>query len=199
MPVITALRERPPKQNGAVHVEIDLDGSAWRIVPADAVVRAGLFVGRALDRDAARSLGRELRRAQALADAVRVLRHRDVSRRKLDERLQRRGAGAAAREAALTALEQAGVIDDARIAAARARSLAERGYGDAAIRFALEGEQIDASLAANAVAGLEPERERAERLLGPSPDAKAVRRLAGRGFDAETLTELLGDLSGFAD
>jgi regulatory protein len=176
-------------------VEIELDGRPWRLVPADAVVRAGLFVGRALDRDAARSLGRELRRSEALTDAVRVLRHRDVSRRKLDERLQRRGARPGARADALAALEQAGLVDDARVAAGRARSLAERGYGDAAIRFALEGEGLAHELVAEALGGLEPERERAARLLAGTCDAKAIRRLAAKGFDAETLA----DVAGFAN
>jgi regulatory protein len=160
------------------------------------VVRAGLFVGRALDREAARTLGRELRRAQALTDAVRMLRHRDVSRRRLDERLRRRGARDSVRRDALETLERAGLVDDARVAASRAGSLAERGYGDAAIRFALEGDGIAGELAEEAVAGLEPERTRAERLLaGTAHDAKALRRLAAKGFDAETLQ----DLSGFAD
>src|SRR3954470_13986483 len=154
MPVITALREQPRGR-----VEIHLDEAPWRLVPADAVVRAGLFVGRGLDRDAARALGRELRRSPALTGAARVLRHRDVSRRKLDERLQRRGARDSTRQEALDALERAGLVDDGRVAAGRARSLAERGYGDAAIRFALEGEGIESALVAEALAGLEPERE----------------------------------------
>jgi regulatory protein len=190
LPVITALREQPRDR-----VEIHLDGAPWRLVPADAAVRAGLFVGRALDRDAARALGRELRRSQALTDAVRVLRHRDVSRRRLDERLQGRGARGPARRDALDALERAGLVDDARVASGRAGALAERGYGDAAIRFALEGEGIDAALVEAALAGLDPERERAERLLAGGRDPKAVRRLAAKGFDAETL----GDIVGFAD
>jgi len=159
------------------------------------VVRAGLFVGRAFDRDAARALGRELRRSQALTDAVRVLRHRDVSRRRLDERLQRRGARQSTRQEALDALERAGLVDDARVASGRARSLAERGYGDAAIRFALEGEGIEAEHVDAALESLEPERERAERLLAGRGDPKALRRLAAKGFDAETL----GDIAGFAD
>jgi SOS response regulatory protein OraA/RecX len=159
-------------------------------------VRAGLGVGRTLDREAARSLGRELRRARALTDAVRVLRYTDVSRRRLDERLQRRGAGETARRDALEALERAGLVDDARVAVSRAQSLAARGYGDAAIRFALEGEQIESELVAEALDGLAPERERAEQLLGVDRrDPKAVRRLAAKGFDAETLAEL----AGFAD
>ena len=195
MPVITALREQPPHKGRQSRVEIQLDGRPWRLVPADAVVRAELFVGRALDRDAARALGRELRRSQALSDAVRVLRHRDLSRRKLDERLQRRGARDSTRREALDALERAGLVDDARVASGRARSLAERGYGDAAIRFALEGEGIDAGLAEEAMASLDPERERAERLLRGGRDPKALRRLAAKGFDAETLADVVG----FAD
>jgi regulatory protein len=190
LPVITALREQQSSK-----VQVELDGAPWRLVPADAVVRAGLFVGRALDRDAARALGRELRRSQALTDAVRVLRHRDVSRRRLDERLQRRGARDSARREALDALERAGLVDDARVASGRAAALAERGYGDAAIRFALEGEGIGALLVDEALAGLEPERTRAERLLAGGRDPKALRRLAAKGFDAETL----GDIVGFAD
>jgi len=189
MPVITALRERSSK------VQVELDGAPWRLVPADAVVRAGLFVGRAFDRDAARALGRELRRSQALTDAVRVLRHRDVSRRRLDERLQRRGARQSTRQEALDALERAGLVDDARVASGRARSLAERGYGDAAIRFALEGEGIEAEHVDAALESLEPERERAERLLAGRGDPKALRRLAAKGFDAETLAAV----AGFAD
>jgi regulatory protein len=189
--IVTALRERPRDR-----VEVQLDGAPWRVVPADAVVRAGLLVGRTLDRETARALARELRRSRALTDAVRALRHRDVSRRRLDERLARRGAGAEARADALATLERAGLVDDARVAASRARSLAERGYGDAAIRFALEGEQLAPELVAEAVAALEPERERVKTLLSDPSDRKALRRLAARGFAAETLEDVAGFANG---
>jgi SOS response regulatory protein OraA/RecX len=191
MPVITALRERPRDR-----VEIHLDETAWRVVPADAVVRAGLVAGRVLDRETARSLARELRRARALTDAVRVLRYADVSKQALDDRLRRRGAGASARHAALDTLERAGLVDDARVAAARARSLADRGYGDAAIRYSLTGEQVAADLVEAAVEALEPERDRLARLVERhGRDPKAIRRLAAKGFDAEMLHEV----AGFAD
>jgi regulatory protein len=131
-----------------------------------------------------------------LTDAVRALRHRDVSRRRLDERLARRGAGAEARADALATLERAGLVDDARVAASRARSLAERGYGDAAIRFALEGEQLAPELVAEAVAALEPERERVKTLLSDPSDRKTLRRLAARGFAAETLEDVAGFANG---
>ena len=191
VPLVTGLRERPRDR-----VEVELDGVPWRLVPAEAVVRTGLSVGRALDREAARALGRELRRLEALGVAVRALRHRDLSRRRLEERLSRRGMRTEAQEDALAALEQAGLVDDGRVASARAEALAARGYGDAAIRFKLEGEGLAAELVAEALAGVEPEAVRAAKLLdrrgrGPA----SVRWLASRGFDSGTLE----DLAGFAD
>jgi SOS response regulatory protein OraA/RecX len=191
VPVVTALRERPRGR-----VEVELDGVPWRLVPAEAVVRSGLSVGRALDREAARTLGRELRRAEALGIALRALRHRDLSRSRLEERLSRRGARTEAQEDALAALEQAGLVDDGRVASGRAEALAARGYGDAAIRFKLEGEGLAAELVAEALAGLEPEAARAGKLLDQRGRGPAsVRWLASRGFDAGTLE----DLAGFAD
>lgn len=190
MRIVTALRERPGGR-----VEIDLDGAFWRVVPADAVVGARLSVGRPLDRETARTLGRELRRAEALAVAVRALRARDLSRRRLEARLAARGAAAAARADALATLEGAGLVDDARVAAGRARSLAERGYGDAAIRHVLEGEGLDGEAVAGALEGLRPEAERARDLVRRGDGARALRRLAARGFDPATLEEV----GGFAD
>jgi SOS response regulatory protein OraA/RecX len=160
------------------------------------VIRIGLLPGRTLDRETARALARELRRSRALSDAVRALRHRDLSRGRLDERLARRGASREARADALATLEQAGLVDDARVAASRARSLAERGYGDAAIRCALESEQLAAALVDEALAALEPELERVRLLLPDAADSRALRRLAARGFAAETLEDVAGFANG---
>ena len=191
MPVITALRERPRGR-----VEVDLDGRSWRLVPADAVVRAGLVVGRPLDRQTARALGRELRRSAALAIAVRALRYGDYSRSRLETRLAARGASAATRQDALETLERAGIVDDARVAASRARVLAGRGFGDAAIRGSLEEEGLAPEVVDEALAALDSEPDRARRLLDErGGTAKTVRWLAAKGFDAGTLE----DLGGFAD
>jgi SOS response regulatory protein OraA/RecX len=185
---VTALRVRPRGR-----VEVELDGILWRLVPTDAVVRSGLSVGRALDRETARTLGRELRRAEALTRAVRALTARDRSRRSLDDRLGAAGVTAPARREALETLEQAGLVDDDRLAAARAHALAERGYGDAAIRFDLEREGLaDESIVA-ALAGLEPERQRARRLVEQrGRDARAARWLAAKGFDAGAVEDAVG-------
>jgi SOS response regulatory protein OraA/RecX len=191
VPVVTALRERSRDR-----VETDLDGRSWRLVPADAVVRAGLSVGRTLDRETARALGRELRRSAALGVALRALRYGDYSRSRLEARLASRGARPDTRDDALRTLEQAGLVDDARVATNRAQTLAGRGYGDAAIRFSLEREGLAGEVVEHAVAGLEPELDRARRLLeAAGGGAKAVRRLAAKGFDAGALEEA----GGFAD
>jgi regulatory protein len=192
MAVVTALRERPRGR-----VEIELDGAPWRLVAADAVVRAGVTVGRTLDRETARSLGREVRRTEALEVATRALRHRDRSRRELEDRLERNGGPAAAREEALAALERAGLVDDGRFAATRAQALAGRGYGDAAIRFDLERQGVGDERAAEAVAELEPEGERARRLSERrGPGARTVRWLAARGFSVSSVEDAV---AGFAE
>jgi SOS response regulatory protein OraA/RecX len=190
-PTVTGLRER---KRGRVVVE--LDGWPWRVLPADAVVRAGLAIGRRLDRPTARELARELRRAKALTAATRSLAASDRSQRALEQRLARAGHPACAREEAIATLGRAGLLDDMRLATARAELLARRGYGDAAIRTDLRRRLIPAAAAAEAVAALEPELERVRPLLeGQSVTPALVRRLAGRGFSRDTLDEVLASFA----
>ena len=185
-PVITGLRER---KRGRVAVE--LDGRPWRVLPTDAVVRAGLAVGRPLERPTARELAREVRRAKALAAATRSLAASDRSERALEQRLARAGHSAAAREAALASLARAGAVDDVRLAQSRAELLARRGYGDAAIRADLRRRLIAPEPAAAAVEALEPELERLRRTLEQQSVTPALlRRLAGRGFSRDALEEI---------
>src|SRR4051794_26896918 len=143
-----------------------------------------------LDRDTARVFARELRRAEALGVAVRAIRHRDLSRSRLEERLLARGAGEDARAEALAALERVGLVDDARVAAGRAVALAGRGFGDAAVRHTLEQEGL-AEHVEDALAGLPPESERVQEWLvrrGAGP--KTLRWLAAKGFDPASLDEV---------
>ena len=67
-PVVTGLRERKRGQ-----VAVELDGRPWRVLPTDAVVRAGVAAGRLLDRSTARKLARAEKRLQLdrLSDTVR--------------------------------------------------------------------------------------------------------------------------------
>jgi regulatory protein len=186
---VTALREQPRGR-----VSIELDGASWRVLPTDAVVRAGLSAGDTLD---ARALVRELRRSEALARAARALRHSDRSRAALASRLAGAGVRAEVSGEVLDTLERVGVVDDSRFAASRAERLAGKGYGDEAIRADLEQQGIAPELVGEAVAHLEPERERAKSLAARrGADARTARWLAARGFDAGSIE---GAVAGFAE
>lgn len=185
-PVVTGLREQ---KRGRVAVE--LDGGPWRVLPAGAVVRAGIAVGSRLDRPTARELARAVRRTRALAAATRSLAASDRSRRALERRLAHAGHSAAARDEALAALGRAGLVDDMRVAANRAELLARRGYGDAAIRADLRRRLVADEAVAEAVGALEPERDRLRGLLtGQTITPGLLRRLAARGFSHDTLDEV---------
>jgi SOS response regulatory protein OraA/RecX len=100
----------------------------------------------------------------------------------------RAGVASGARVRAVSALVEAGAVDDRRLAERRAEHLAERGWGDEAIRVRLEGEGIGAEDGKAALARLRPETERAARLAAGAKDARrAWALLARRGFDPETV------------
>jgi regulatory protein len=133
----------------------------------------------------------------AVESALRALRHRDLSARELDERLRAKGVSDAERETALETLERTGLLDDARFAESRARSLAARGAGDRAIRHALRAAGVATELIEDAVAGVEPERERAAAIVarrGEGP--KTGRYLRGKGFSEDVIASVVADASG---
>jgi SOS response regulatory protein OraA/RecX len=188
VPTITGLRE---VRRGRVAVE--LDGAPWRELPVSVVARAELRPGQMLDRPALRLLRRELRHAEAMTVAARALRARDLPARRVAERLERASIAPAAVEESLAALADAGAVDDGRFATNRALSMAERGYGDAAIRHDLAQQGVASELAEQALSGLEPERVRAARLVearGPGP--KTARHLASKGFGDDALEAAFG-------
>ena len=188
MPTVTALRA---DKRGRVAVE--LDGSPWRVLPTDVVVRSGLSEGRRLDRAALRLVRRELRRAEAIGIAGRALRRRDLSRRRLADRLERAAVAPAAARESLETLERVGLVDDERVCRLRAAALAERTYGDEAIRHRLAEEGFASELVAEAFAALEPEPKRAQELIerrGRGP--RTARYLAARGFGPEAVEAALG-------
>lgn len=196
MKTVTALRAASPGR-----VSVELDGERWRTLPLEAVVRAGLSPGRPLQRVAARTLAREVRRLRALDVAGRALRSRDRSVAELDRRLATRGVAGAERKRALETLAGAGLLDDDRVASARARGLAERGAGDALIRHDLEGRGIAPEAIDRALSALEPEHERARRIVERrGPGIQTARYLASRGFDEDAVESAvaadLGDAVG---
>lgn len=151
-------------------------------------------MGVELDRARARRLRRELVRHEALGKASRSLARRDLTQRELAERLSRAEVPPAARDEALGRLVQSGAVDDGRFAKSRAELLAERGAGDALIRHDLAERGIVEEIVETAVAGLEPEAARAERVVerrGATP--RTVRYLAGKGFSEDSIEGSCGE------
>lgn len=188
MPRVTALKPDRAER----YVVVELDGASWRRIPVDAAVRAGLAIDVELARPQLRQLRRELRRAEALETATRALRHRDRSRSALRARLRAAGIAPAACEDALDTLATAGIVDDDRFAVTRANALANRGSGDALIRADLAAAGVPNGIAAAALAALEPEHERAVRLVAARGESGATARwLARRGFGADAIEAAL--------
>ena len=124
----------------------------------------------------------------AVEAALRALRHRDLSARELEQRLRAKGFEESERAEALETLERTGILDEARFAETRARSLAGRGAGDAAIRYALGVSGVAREVADDALRALEPEAERARAIAarrGPGP--KTARYLRGKGFSEDVV------------
>ena len=172
-------------------VEVLLDDQPWRTLPAEVVLRAGLDVGVALDRERARRVRRELKRHEAMARAARALRTRDLSAAELDARLGRAKVAPAARAETIERLTDAGAVDDERFARSRAQALADRGAGDFLVRHDLEARGIAAEAIEAAIASLEPETERAAttcRRRGTGP--KTARYLARKGFAEDVIESI---------
>jgi SOS response regulatory protein OraA/RecX len=159
------------------------------------VARARLTRGLELDRPHLRAVRRELRRHEALDTSLRALQARDLSRARLEERLTRAGIAADARAEAVGVLARGGLLDDHRVAERRAESLAARGASDAQIRAALARERIEPDLTEHVLAALEPEAERARRLVAARGTGLGTARyLAARGFCEESIEAALPGL-----
>ncbi|MBA2475396.1 MAG: RecX family transcriptional regulator, partial [Actinobacteria bacterium] len=107
------------------------------------------------------------------------------------------GIAPAERRGALDSLTRAGVVSDERLARARAGLLAERGEGDGAIRWRLEGEGMAAELVERALGELEPEAARAGRIVARRGATDTTARvLARRGFSWDAIEAALEGAAG---
>jgi SOS response regulatory protein OraA/RecX len=177
-------------------VEVWLDDRPWRRLPTEVVLRAGLDVGIEIDRARARTIGRERRMHEALAVATRALRGRDHSAASLVERLDRRAIRRQTAAEAVAILSRVGLVDDGRTAVLRAVDLARRGYGNAWIEADLEQRGYTRETIDSAVAGLEREPDRIDRVVArDGARARTLALLARRGFSEEALEPLVAGLA----
>jgi len=191
MPVVTALRAR-----GRERVEVDLDGRFWRVVPVEAVYAVGLAIGCQVDRTTARALRRELRRLDARTLALRALRARDHTVASLEQRLAEKGTSPVVRSQTVGAAQRAGLVDDRRFALERSGLLASRGAGNQLIVADLERYGVPGEHVREAIGLLEPEADRAARIVaarGRTP--RTARHLAAKGYSEDTLETLVADLA----
>ena len=129
--------------------------------------------------------------------ALRALRARDLCVAELERRLAERGVPEEEATAVVSALARTGLVDDARLAERRAAILADRGAGDALIRHRLRALGLERELVEDAIAGLEPEADRAQRVAARrGAGAKTARFLAAKGFSQETVRELVATRGG---
>ena len=131
-------------------------------------------------------------RPTALEVAAKALAHRDRSAANLTAYLERHGAAPDEATQAVARLQEAGYVDDARYAFARAEALAARGYGDDGVRYQLERDGVAADHVDAALAAIGPERDRALRVVrsAKTPPA-AIRRLAAKGFSRDSIEAAL--------
>ena len=186
MPEITRLREL-----SANEVLVELDGAPWRKIPLNAASRAGLSVGKRLEREDLRLLRHELRRAEALTKATRMLARRPLPRTLLEERLERKGVAPAALEEAVDVLEQAHYLNDHAYRSAEPRDWRNEATGTRPSATSSSRRSVASELIEEALDSLEPELERARAITRSIPDRKKLLgRLARRGFDPEIVERI---------
>jgi regulatory protein len=131
-------------------------------------------------------------RPTPLEAAAKALARRDRSAAALAAYLEQRGTTRDDATVAVERLQQAGYVDDGRYANARAEMLADRGYGNEAIRFELERDGVAAEEVEAALASVVPERDRALALVDRARDRRAaIRRLAAKGFSPDSVEAAL--------
>ncbi|MCP9484837.1 MAG: recombination regulator RecX [Gaiellaceae bacterium MAG52_C11] len=124
----------------------------------------------------------------AVETALRALRARDRSAAELESRLRGRGVDETEQRETLELLSRLGYVDDERFATLRAAALAARSCGDELIRDDLERRGVAGSTIDAALAELEPQQERADRIVANrGRSAKTARFLAARGFAEDVI------------
>ena len=98
-------------------------------------------------------------------------------------------------EAVIARIDELGYLDDYEYARRRALLMAEKGYGNYAIRVSLEGLGLPDALVSNAVKALPTElgeRQRMKKMIekrNDLPKVKLIRFLAGRGFPLDLIMD----------
>ncbi|MGO9145310.1 MAG: regulatory protein RecX [Desulfomonilia bacterium] len=127
--------------------------------------------------------------------ALAVISRRAVSTFELKKNLKVKGAPDEVIEAVMARINELGYLDDYEYARRRALLMAEKGYGNYAIRVFLEGLGLPDAFVTNAVKVLPAElgeRKRMKKMIEKRnnlPRVKLIRFLAGRGFPLDLIMD----------
>jgi regulatory protein len=138
--------------------------------------------------------------------ALASLARRALTRKELASRLARKGYSAEEVAKTLDALEKSGLVDDARAAESHAAGRAARGLGRRRIASELVARGVPEAERAAALAGLDPEDEKARLsaalakraralpagLTGEARSRRLFAHLVRRGFAPDAVLEALG-------
>lgn len=192
--LITQIRQTSP---GRMCVTLE-DGSEIRTTLA-VVTDTRIYSGRELDNDGVESLRAASRRALARERAIELISRRQLSRAELEKKLIDKGESEEDAAYCAAWLEERGLIDDARYAAAVARHYAAKGYGAGRLRAELSRRGIARELWDEAIDAAPPNEEKLDRLIAArlrdANDRDEVRRLSQslsrRGYSWDEIRDAL--------
>lgn len=186
---VTAL-ERTTARGRARHVVVD--GSRWRTTSVDVVRALEIVPDTAYDLDMLSEAIDEAEPRQARMRALLLLGARERGSAELRDRLALEGYARDVAAEVVAGLEASGLVDDARFAAALARTMTSvSGYGRARIARQLSAKGVPQDVAESALDECCPADAEAERLrelaekLAPrcgGDRLRLARRLVSRGF-----------------
>ena len=186
------------RKEGRFLVELE-DGQILRL-GKETLAAFGLQAGMDVDEGRLAEIQAAARTAGVRAQAAGMAGRRALSRRELEQKLQRRGAEASEIQAAADWLEDLGAIDDAAYARLVARHYGDRGYGPGRVREELHRRGVPREFWDGALAELPDSGEAIDAYLqkkcrGAAPDEGERRRLADalrrRGFAWEDVQSAL--------
>ncbi len=201
---ITAIEPQRRKTRRSIFV----DGEFVVGVDEDVVADLGLWVGQRLSEDELRGIVHAELVLKAKEKALNLLGYRPRSRVEIATRLSRAGYADDVIEAAMSHLEQLGLIDDAQFARSWVSGrVAGKGLGKARLRWELRQKGVQADVAEEALSAVDADAEyrlaadaatrRWEKDRGTDERAKR-RRLASflrrQGFEWQVIAEVLNGL-----
>ena len=164
----------------------------------DEVLLHRLYAGKELSRVEYEALTEQAKLSSAKHRAAQIISRKLLSRGELLQKLKEKGEPPEYSEAAADWLEELGVLDDARYAAAVARHYAGRGYGRKKIENEFFRRRIPRECWSEALSELEDPSEEIDRLIqrklkSEDPDPRELARvqsfLLRRGFSWQQVKE----------